>query len=104
MLNLDTNQVTPEGVLREREAAAMNLKANLLEPYELPKVAVDTDANTSGDSQTSAHMKNWMECVCAGYNHTVACAMANAAYRTGLPVHFDPSVRQIMAGGKVFKY
>ncbi|MFZ5430844.1 MAG: Gfo/Idh/MocA family protein [Bacteroidota bacterium] len=114
MLNLDTNQVTPEGGLREREAAAMNLKANLLEPYELPKVAVDTDANTSGDSQTSAHMKNWMECVRsrkttnapveAGYNHTVACAMANAAYRTGLPVHFDPSVRQIMAGGKVFKY
>ena len=114
MLNLDTNKVTPEGGLREREAAAMNMKANLLEPYELPQVRVETAANTSGDSQTSAHMLNWMECVRsrkaanapveAGYNHTVACSMANAAFRTGLPVRFDPAARQIMAGGKVFKY
>lgn len=114
MLNLDTNQVTPEGGLREREASAMNLKANLLEPYELPKVSMVTAANTSGDSQTSAHMHNWMECVRtrketyapveAGYNHTVACSMANAAFRTGLPVRFDPVAKQIMAGDKVFKY
>jgi len=114
MLNLDTNQVTPEGGLREREAAAMNMKANLLEPFELPKVQMATAANTSGDPQTSAHMLNWMECVRsrketnapveAGYNHTVACSMANAAFRTGLPVRFDPVARQIMAGDKVFKY
>ena len=114
MLNLDTNKVTPDGGLREREASAMKLKANLLEPFDLPKVSVDTSANTSGDTQTSAHMKNWMECVRsrkktnapveAGYNHTIACAMANAAYRTGLSVHFDPVTKQIMAGGKVFKY
>lgn len=114
MLNLDTNKVTPEGGLREREAGAMKMKANLLEPFELPQVSVDTSANTSGDSQTSAHMKNWMECVRsrkktnapveAGYNHTIACAMANAAYRTGLSVQFDPVTKQIMAGGKVFKY
>jgi predicted dehydrogenase len=114
MLNLDTNMVTPEGGLREREASAMNMKANLLTPYELPKVSMATSADTSGDTQTSAHMRNWMECVRsrketnapveAGYNHTVACAMANAAYRTGLPVQFDPKAKQIMAGGKVFKY
>jgi predicted dehydrogenase len=114
MLNLDTNQVTPEGGLREREASAMKMKANLLEPYELPQVAMTTSANTSGDSQTSAHMRNWMDCVRsrkqtnapveAGYNHTVACSMANAAYRTGLSVHFDPKTKQIIAGGKVFKY
>jgi hypothetical protein len=30
--------------------------------------------------------------------------MANAAFRTGLPVSFDPVAKQIMAGGKVFKY
>ncbi len=114
MLNLDTNMVTPEGGLREREASAMKMKANLLTPYELPKVSMATSADTSGDTQTSAHMRNWMECVRsrketnapveAGYNHTVACAMANAAYRTGLPVQFDPKAKQIMAGGKVFKY
>jgi predicted dehydrogenase len=114
MLNLDTNRVTPDGGLQEREARAMNLNANLLETYELPKVNVETSANTSGDSQTSAHMLNWMECVRsrkktnapveAGYNHTVACAMANASYRTGLSVNFDPVSKQILAGGKVFKY
>ena len=114
MLNLDSNKVTPEGGLREREASAMNLKANLLEEYELPKVYVETAANTSGDSQTSAHMRNWMDCVLsrkqtnapveAGYNHAVACIMANAAFRTGLPVTFDPKSRQVKAGKKVFKY
>ncbi|HOI48294.1 MAG TPA: Gfo/Idh/MocA family oxidoreductase [Prolixibacteraceae bacterium] len=114
MLNLDTNLVTPEGGLREKEAQAMGLKANLLQPYELPKVTVETAANTSGDSMTSAHMLNWMECIRsrkltnapveAGYNHAIACIMANAAYRTGLPVTFDPKSKQVLAGGKVFKY
>jgi predicted dehydrogenase len=114
MLNLDTNKVTAEGGLREREASAMNLKANLLAEYELPKASVETSANTGGDPMTSAHMLNWMECVGsrkqthgpveAGYNHAIACVMANAAYRTGLSVTFDPKTRQVMAGGKVFKY
>lgn len=114
MLNLDTNKVTPEGGLREREASAMKLQPNLLEESELPKVYVETAANTGGDNMTSAHMRNWLDCVRsrketnapvgAGYNHTVACVMANAAYRTGLPVVFDPKSRQVMAGGKVFKY
>ena len=63
---------------------------------------------------TSAHMRNWMECVRsravthapveAGYNHAVACIMANAAFRTGRPVVFDPRSRQVLAGGKRFKY
>jgi len=114
MLNLDTNKVTPEGGLSDREAAAMKMKGNRLAEFELPKVTVETAANTSGDSMTSAHMINWMECVRskqkthapveAGYNHAVACIMANAAYRTGLAVHFDPKMRQVKAGKKVFKY
>jgi len=114
MLNLDTNMVTPEGGLRERDAAAMNMKPNLLTEYELPKVYVETAANTSGDSMTSAHMFNWMDCVRsrkqtnapveAGYNHSVACIMANAAFRTGVPVTFDPNSKQVKAGRKVFKY
>lgn len=115
MLNLDTNMVTSEGGLREGEAKAMNLKPNLLEAYKLPEVSVATGANTSGDSLTSGHMRNFMECVrankketnCpveAGFNHTIACAMANAAYRTGMRTTFDEKTQEVMAGGKVFKY
>jgi predicted dehydrogenase len=115
MLNLDTNEITPQGGLREREAAAMELKPNLLEPYNLPKQTAATEANMGGDPLTSAHMKNWMECVkannvktnCpveAGHSHTIACAMANAAFRTGLRVTYDPARQQIMAGDRVFKY
>ena len=114
MLNLDTNKVTSEGGLSDREAAAMKMKGNRLAEFELPKISVETAANTSGDSMTTAHMLNWMECVRsralthapveAGYNHAVACIMANAAFRTGLAVHFDPKARQVKAGKKVFKY
>ncbi|MDR1098114.1 MAG: Gfo/Idh/MocA family oxidoreductase [Tannerella sp.] len=115
MLNLDTNEITSQGGLREGEAAAMQLKANLLETYSLPKQTAASDADTGGDPLTSAHIKNWMECVkannlktnCpveAGHSHAIACAMANAAYRTGLRVTYDPKKQQIMAGDKVFKY
>ena len=114
MLNLDINKVTPEGGLQPREAEAMALKANLLTPFDLPKVQMATGANTSGDSSTSGHMRNWLEClrsrkatnapVEAGYNHTIACVMANAAYRTGLRTTFDPGKQEVMAGDKVFKY
>ena len=116
MLNLDTNEITPTGGLRQREAAEMGKAENLLSPSKLSKVdAVSTEANTGGDNLTSAHMRNWMECVRAknvatnapieaGHSHTIACAMANAAYRTGLRVTYDPKTQQIMAGGQVFKY
>lgn len=115
MLNLDTNMISNEGGLTEREAKAMNLKANQLEAFSLPAVSVETAANTSGDSLTSGHMRNFMECVRAnnvkthapveaGYNHSIACIMANAAYRTGMRTTFDEKTQQVMAGGKVFKY
>jgi hypothetical protein len=116
MLNLDTNEITPTGGLRQNEAKAMNMSENLLTPSTLSQVdAVVTDANTGGDNQTMAHMRNWMECVRAknvktnapieaGHSHTIACAMANAAFRTGLRVVYDPKTQQIMAGGQVFKY
>jgi hypothetical protein len=116
MLNLDTNEITPNGGVREREAASMGLKENLLTPSTLSTVeAMATDANTGGDSSTSAHMRNWMECVKAknvktnapieaGHSHTIACSMANAAFRTGQRVEYDPKKQQILAAGKVFKY
>ncbi len=112
-LNLATNQVTPNGGLGEREAAAMKMKANLLEPFKLegsgPAV---TAANTGADEMTTAHMLNWLEClrsrkqphapVEAGYQHAIATIMANAAYRTGERVTFDEATREVMHGGKVF--
>ncbi len=114
MLNLDTNKVTPEGGLTEREAKAMNMKANLLEPYELPGVTVETSANTGSDPMTTAHMRNWMECVrdrkkpnadvVAGYNHSIACIMCTASLRTGEKATFDEKTQEVMAGGKIFQY
>ncbi len=113
MMNLDNNTITPEGGLQAEEAAAMNMQPNLLEPFKLPEVQVTTDANTSSDPLTSAHMRNWMECVRsrkqtnapveAGLNHAIACIMANAAYRTGMRSTFDEKTQEVMAGGKVFR-
>ena len=112
-LNLDTGQVTPNGGLREREAAAMGMKPNLLEAYSLdgdgPAV---TSANTGVDAMTSAHIQNWLSCVRsrkepnapveAGYQHSIATIMANAAARTGARVTFDTKNQEVLAGGKVF--
>ena len=71
-------------------------------------------ANTGGDALTSAHVRNWMECVRsrkqpnapveAGYNHSIATIMTNAAVRTGQKATFDEKTQEVMAGGKVFKY
>jgi hypothetical protein len=74
--------------------------------------AVSTDANTHGDPQTSANMRNWMECVRsrktpnapieAGYSHSIALCMNVAAIQTGQKVTFDDKTQQVMAGGKVY--
>ncbi|MFN3849070.1 MAG: Gfo/Idh/MocA family protein [Spirosomataceae bacterium] len=114
MINLDTNEISDTGGLREREAKAMGMKANLLSPMKLEGVKVATDANTGGDPLTFNHIKNWMECVRsrktpnapieAGYQHSIATIMSNAAYRTGVRVTFDEKTQEVMAGGKPFKY
>jgi predicted dehydrogenase len=115
-LNLGTNLVTPTGGLNDRHAKAMNLQANLLPQLDLTRDTekVVSSANTGGDSLTSAHMRNWMECVKsrketnapveAGYSHAIACMMTNAAARTGTKVTFDEKNQEILAGGKAFKY
>ena len=115
-LNLDTNKITPDGGLHENHAKAMNMQPNLLPEMSLTAMAgkVSTDASTGSDPLTTAHMRNWMECVRsrktpnapieAGYNHSIAVIMANAAYRTGAKVTFDEKTQEVMAGGKVFKY
>jgi predicted dehydrogenase len=115
-LNLDTNKISPSGGLAENYAKAMGMHANLLPELSLQEMAVkaSTDASTGGDPLTTAHMRNWMECVRsrkqpnapieAGYRHAIAVIMTNAAYRTGLRVTFDETTQEVMAGGKVFTY
>ena len=75
---------------------------------------VVSSAITGGDITTSRHMRNFMECVRsrkptnapveAGYEHSIACIMTNAAVRTGEKAMFDEKTQEVMAGGKVFKY
>jgi predicted dehydrogenase len=114
MLNLDTNKITSEGGLQEADAKTMGLKANLLQPVNLPSATIVTSANTGADDMTIAHVKNWMECirsrkqpnasVVAGYNHATACLMVTAALRTGEKASFDEKTQEVLAGGKVFRY
>jgi len=114
-MDLDTGKVTPDGGLTEREARSMGMKPNLLAPQVLTEaVKVETAADTGGDPLTSGHMRNWMDCVRsrkepnapieAGYQHSIATIMTNAAYRTGQRVVYDPKTQEVMAGGKVFQY
>ncbi len=115
MINLDTNEVSDTGGLRQREASAMGLQPNLLKGFSLSEATkIETNANTGYDALTTAHIRNWMECVRsrktpnapieAGYQHSIATIMSNAAYRTGLKVTFDEKNQEILAGGKPFLY
>jgi len=115
-LNLITNKVSPKGGLQKNHAEAMKMQPNLLPELDLvtKKVEVVASANTGGDVLTSAHMRNWMECIRsrkqpnapveAGYNHSIACIMTNAAVRTGGKAKFDEKTQQVIVNGKVFKY
>jgi len=115
-LNLITNKVTPTGGLIERHAKSMDMQANLLPEVDISANAtkVVASANTGGDELTSNHVRNWMECVRsrkqpnapveAGYTHSIATIMTNAAARTGAKVTFDEKTQEVMANGKVFKY
>lgn len=112
MLNLDTNTITPEGGLRAKEAAEMQMQPNLLPQMSLAdtssQVPVATSANTGADKLTSAHMRNWMECirsrktpnadVHAGYNHSTAICMTIAALHTGKRVTFDDAKQEVVVG------
>ena len=114
-LNLGTGKVTSNGGMNEKEAAAMQMQPNLLADYKLDgSGGAITAANTGTDELTTAHMKNWLEClrsrkqpnapVEAGYQHSIATIMANAAARTGERVTFDEKTQEVMAGGKVFHF
>lgn len=115
-LNLITNTVSPKGGLGEKHAAAMNMKPNLLSEMILADASEKAvaSANTGSDRLGDNHMRNFMECIRsrkqpnapveAGYNHSIATIMTNAAVRTGSKVTFDEKNQEVMADGKVFKY
>jgi len=115
-LNLITNRISPRGGLTKRFADAMGMQANLLPDKALVEnpIEVVTAANTGADDLTLAHMRNWMECVRsrkqpnasveAGYAHSIASIMTNAAARSGQRVTFDEKTQEVLAGGKPFQY
>ncbi len=115
-MNLNTNKISPAGGLTENMAQQMGMHANLLPAMDLTGLAikVESGANTGGDPLTSAHVRNWMECVRsrkqpnapveAGYSHSIANIMTNAAIRTGYKATFDENTQEVMVNGKVFKY
>ncbi|MBA2760520.1 MAG: Gfo/Idh/MocA family oxidoreductase, partial [Segetibacter sp.] len=114
-LNLNTNKVSPEGGLSKKFADEMKMQPNLLPAMSLSEVEqVIASANTGGDKLTSNHVRNWMECVRsrktpnapveAGYSHSIATIMTNAAVLSGQKVTFDEKTQEVMAGGKPFKY
>ena len=114
MIDMDKQTVTSTGGLSARSAAEIGMKPNLLNSFSLVEKteSVATDADTHSDPQTSANMRNWMECVRsrktpnasieAGYSHSVALCMNVAAIQTGQKVTFDDKTQQVIAGGKVF--
>ncbi|MGI4750625.1 MAG: Gfo/Idh/MocA family protein [Janthinobacterium lividum] len=114
-LNLNTNKVSPTGGLTKAHAAEMGMQANLLPEINLSNTEkVVASANTGGDVLTSNHIRNWMECVRsrkqphapveAGYSHSIATIMTNAAVHTGQKATFDERTQEVMVGGKAFKY
>jgi hypothetical protein len=88
----------------------MGMNANLLAPTSLVSAAqkTATAASTGVDADTSANVRNWMECVRsrktpnadieAGYNHSVALCMTIAALHTGQRVTFDDVKQDVVLG------
>jgi predicted dehydrogenase len=114
MIDMDKQTVTPNGGLNAKFAAEMKMQPNQLPSFSLVEKAehMATDAGTHVDPETSANMRNWMECVRsrktpnasieAGYSHSIALCMNVAAIQTGQKVTFDEKTQQVMVGGKVY--
>ena len=114
-LNLITNTISSRGGLTAKAASAMNMQSNLLADVKLASPsAAAASANTGADTLSSNHMRNWLECVRsrkaprapveAGYSHSIANIMTNAAVRTGGKATFDKARQEVIVNGKVFEY
>lgn len=110
-LNLDTNKVTPNGGLTKAHAERypeFGLKENLLPEFTLADDSIKTitDANQGSDAMTTAHMRNWMECIRsrqepnapieAGYDHSVASLMVTESLLREKKVKFDEKRQEII--------
>ena len=114
MIDMDKQTVTSTGGLSAKSAAEMGMQPNLLSSFSLVEKAetTSTAADTGADPQTSANMRNWMECVRsrktpnasieAGYSHSIALCMNVAAIQTGEKVTFDDKTQQVIAGGRIY--
>jgi predicted dehydrogenase len=113
-LNLNTNKVTPVGGLVEKAASPAGMKPFLLPESSLSVVEpAVVSADTGGDKLTSNHIRNWMECIRsrkqpnapieAGYSHSIATIMTNAAVLSGQKAVFDEKTQEILVGGKPFQ-
>ncbi len=109
MLNLETNTINDNGGLNEGHAKAMGMKPFMLPEKSLAEATkVVASANTGADPSTSAHVRNWMECirsrkqpnanVKAGYQHSVALCMVIKALETGKKVTFDSKRQEVVVG------
>jgi len=107
-LDLDKNRVSAEGGLRQKYAGEMGLAENLLSDLALEGESAATASSTGADPMTSAHVRNWMECVRsrkapnadieAGYQHSLALCMTIAALHTGARVTFDDAKQEVVTG------
>lgn len=112
-LDLDKNKITPDGGLKAPQAREMDMQPNLLDEMSLADEnkgdsKVTTAASTGADPSTSAHVRNWMECVRerktpnadvhAGYNHSVALCMTIAALQTGKRITFNDDKQEVVIG------
>jgi predicted dehydrogenase len=107
-LDLDQQTVSSAGGLTKQYADEMGMPPNLLPKMSLRESAhkIATGADTGGDADTSANMRNWMECVRsrkapnanieAGYSHSVALCMTIAAVQTGRRVTFDDVKQEVV--------
>jgi predicted dehydrogenase len=110
-MDLDKRTVSSEGGLTKQFASEMKMEPNLLPSVSLASSAghMATGANTGGDADTSANVRNWMECVRsrktpnanieAGYSHSVALCMTIAAIQTGRRVTFDDAKQEVVIAG-----
>ena len=111
-----TNKISPEGGLTEKmrrgheyagQPSARPWSSSPIAEKSLPRPI-------PGVTAYLIHVRNWMECVRsrkkpnapveAGYNHSIANIMTNAAVHTGAKATFDEKTQEVMAGEKVFKY
>jgi len=110
MIDLDNNVISPDGSSpdfppKKDKPTTGALVARKLDSGERKVV---TSANTGVDVMTSAHIRNWMECirsgktpnadVVAGYNHSVALCMTIAALHKGVRATFDDEKQEVVAG------